>query len=151
MKNKKESEIMSTDVTCTTPDSSLVEISKMMVDANCGEIPIVMDLKKKNIVGVITDRDIVCRTLGLGKNPMNLTARDCMTKNVVTANPDMNIDNCLELMQENKIRRIPVVDKNNFLCGIVSQPDLVRYGDEQGAIEAIQKVSSPGQSPSAIQ
>lgn len=148
---KKVNEIMSTDVACTTPDTSLVEVSKLMVSANCGEIPIVSDLTKKNIVGVVTDRDIVCRTLGIGKNPMTLKAKDCMSKDVITVDPEANVDECLELMRENKIRRIPVVDKNNFLCGIVSQADLIKYGNKQDAIQTIQKVSSPGQSPSALQ
>lgn len=148
---KKINEIMSSEVACATPDSSLVEVSQLMVKANCGEIPIVRDLNKKDIIGVITDRDIVCRTIGVGKNPMNFKAKDCMSKNVVTAREDMDVDECLELMRENKIRRLPVVDKNNFLCGIISQADLVRSADKNEAIEAVKRVSSPGQSPSAIQ
>lgn len=147
---KKVNEIMSSDVTCATPDSSLVEISQLMIKADCGEIPIVNSLEKKDLIGVITDRDIVCRTLGVGRNPLELHAVDCMTKNVVTTRPEMSIDDCLELMRINKIRRIPVVDDQNFLCGIVSQADLVKYADEEEAIEMIQEVSTPGLLPSAI-
>ena len=151
MKSKKVKEIMSSDIACATGETSLVEVSKLMVNENCGEIPIVGSLINKNIIGVITDRDIVCRTLGSGKNPMNLKAQDCMTRNVVKVDPEMTISDCLQLMGENKIRRIPVVDENNFLAGIVSQADLIRFADKEEAIKTFRKVSSPSESPSSLQ
>lgn len=148
MKNLKD--VMSKDVSYATPQTSLTEVAKMMVDVNCGEIPVVNNENQKSIVGVITDRDIVCRTLGVGKNPMNLTAKDCMTSHVVTASKDASISEGIELMKRNKIRRIPIVDSSKNLCGIVSLADLVGEGDLDQTIEMIQEVSHSSQSPSAI-
>lgn len=144
-------DVMSSDVTCATSDSDIQEIARLMVVADCGEIPIVNNLQAKNVIGVITDRDIVCRSLGVGRDPLKLKAKDCMSENVILAHPDNSLDEGLELMGKYKIRRLPIVDNNNFLCGIVSQGDLVRYGDEDEAIEMLQEVSSPSEAPSAIQ
>lgn len=71
-------EIMAKDLFSSTPDTSLAEIARLMVEHDCGEIPLVENSK---VVGVITDRDIVCRTLGVGKNPLDLTAQNCMDLN----------------------------------------------------------------------
>lgn len=140
MKNLKE--IMTSDVACATADTKLVEIAKMMVDCDCGEIPIVKSLQDKTVIGVVTDRDIVCRTLGKGLNPMDLTVKDCMTTEVFTADYDMTVEDCIAIMREHLIRRLPVVDENNKLCGMVSQADLVKYVEDD-AIELIQDVSQP--------
>jgi CBS domain-containing protein len=149
MKSLKD--IMSTNVACATPDTGLVDIAKLMVEYECGEIPIVTSMDQKNITGVITDRDIVCRALGQGLNPMNLTAYDCMTKEVVTGDFDMTLDDCLEIMHENEIRRLPIVDENNKLCGILSQTDVINLIDGDEAGEVVQEVSKPSDSPSAVQ
>lgn len=149
MKSLKE--IMSTDVACGTADMSLADIAGMMVTFDCGEVPIVDSLQNKNVIGVITDRDIVCRTLGKGLNPMNLKVQDCMTTDIVTGDYDMTVNDCLEIMQENQIRRLPIVDENNQLCGIVSQADLIKYADVDEAVEMVKEVSKPTDSPSAVQ
>lgn len=148
MENLKE--IMARDIVCTLPSTSLEEIAKMMVDYDCGEIPLVENDQDKKVVGVITDRDIVCRTLGVGKNPMKLTAKDCMSSPPVTATFDMAVDDCIELMEEHKIRRIPIVDENGSLCGMVSQADLVQEIGEEDATKLIQEVSTPTSTPSEI-
>jgi CBS domain-containing protein len=149
MKNLKE--IMSQDVVCATAETKLVEIAKMMVNNDCGEVPIVSNLQDKSVIGVVTDRDIVCRSLGKGLNPMDLTVKDCMTTDVITADIDMTVEDCISVMRENQIRRLPVVDEDNKLCGIISQADLVKYVNEDDVVELIQDVSRPSDSASAIQ
>ena len=146
---KKLKEIMSKDVAFATPDTSLTDIAELMVTINCGEIPIVKSKKQKNLVGVITDRDIVCRTMGVGKNPMKLFARDCMTTHVITASVSSSLTDCVHLMRDNKIRRIPVLDENKELCGIVSLADIVGKADVDETMEMIEEVSH-GETPSAV-
>jgi CBS domain-containing protein len=82
----------------------------MMVDNDCGEIPVVENRERNLPIGVITDRDIVCRTVARGLNPLDLTVPDCMSKPCVTVTPDMSGEECSRIMEENKIRRVPVVD-----------------------------------------
>lgn len=148
---KNLGEVMSKDVACTTPETKLADVAKLMVTRDCGEIPVVKSMDQKSIVGVITDRDIVCRSLGAGKDPMKLMASDCMTTDVITGDFDMTVEDCLEIMRENQIRRLPIVDENNVLCGIISQADVINLVGEDQAIELIQDVSKPTDSPSAVQ
>lgn len=141
---------MSKDIACTTPDSSLVTVSRLMVDCDCGEIPVVNDQESKKVVGVVTDRDIVCRTIAKGKNPLELTARDCMTVPVIAGTVDMSVEDCVNLMEENKIRRLPILDQNGALCGIISQADLARKAGEAKSGELLQQVSTPTDTSSQI-
>lgn len=131
-------EIMSREVACTTPDSSLVTVARLMVDCNCGEIPVVEDYEVKKVIGVITDRDIVCRTIAQGKNPMNLKARDCMSSPVIAATTDMSLDDCINLMEDNRIRRLPILSAQGHLTGIVSQADLIRQVEGKSGRELLE-------------
>jgi CBS domain-containing protein len=136
--------VMSKEVVCSTPDSSLRDIAKKMVEGDCGEIPLVNNEDERKLIGVITDRDIVCRTLAVDKNPWDLTANEIMTSPVISGKVVMSLDECMNLMKENKIRRLPIVDEDNCLCGIVAQADLVHKADEKDAVEMISRVSKSG-------
>ena len=123
-------EIMTKDPACCTQDTGLQEVAKMMVDNDCGCIPIVDSKDSKKPVGIITDRDIATRVVAEGKNPLDLTAKDAMTKNVVTVTPEMSIEDCCNLMEEKQLRRIAVVDQNGACCGIVAQADIAINANE---------------------
>src|SRR6266702_5363953 len=101
--------MMTPEPTCCTADTSLPEVARMMVDKDCGEIPVVENKSSKIPVGVVTDRGIVCRTVANGLNPLDLTAADCMSKPAVTVTPDTLLEECCRIMEENLIRRVPVV------------------------------------------
>src|SRR5436309_3451650 len=96
MKAKAES-VMTTSPACCTPQTSLREVGQMMVAHDCGSIPVVENKETKKLVGIITDRDIVCRSIAQGKNPLELTAGDCMSNPVVTAKPDTSLEECCNL------------------------------------------------------
>lgn len=147
--DKNVKDLMSRNLIYSTPEASLQEIAVMMTEADCGEIPLIRDPDKMDVIGVITDRDIVCRTLGVGKNPMELLAQDCMTSPAVTASEEMSAKECIRLMQDNKIRRIPVVDHAGRLCGIVTQADFAMVDDDE-TIEMVQEVSQPSDSASQV-
>ncbi|MDQ2937038.1 MAG: CBS domain-containing protein, partial [Acidobacteriota bacterium] len=100
-------EVMTADPACCISETALQEVAQMMIDHDCGEIPVVEDKETKLPIGVITDRDIVCRTVARGLNPLDLTVADCMTKPCVTVTPDMSVEECTRIMEENKIRRVP--------------------------------------------
>jgi len=145
----KVKDIMTTDPACCTAETSLQEVAKMMVDHDCGEIPVV-DNKESNIPkGVITDRDIVCRTLAQGLNPLDLTVGDCMTQPCVTVTPQMSIEECSRVLEENKIRRVPVIDADGCCCGIVSLADIALHARKGVTAEVVKEVSEPGAAASA--
>jgi CBS domain-containing protein len=136
-------EVMTKAPACCGPDTSLQEVARLMVECDCGEIPVVDDPQSRRPIGVITDRDIVCRTIAEGRNPLELTALDCMTAEVVTVATGKSVDECCDLMEQHQIRRIPVVDAQGGCCGIVSQADIARRVSEQAAGEVVRDVSKP--------
>jgi len=142
-------EIMTADPACCTPETSLQEVGKMMVDHDCGEIPVVEDKTSKVPIGVITDRDIVCRTVAQGVNPLDLTAGDCMSQPCVTVTPTMSLQDCARILEENQIRRVPVVDTKGSCCGIVALADIARHGQDGVTAEVVKEVSEPTSAASA--
>src|SRR2546426_10401442 len=100
-------DMMTAEPACCTAETSLPEVARMMVSQDCGEIPVVDNTSSKQPIGVVTDRDIVCRTVANGLNPAELTAADCMTKPVVTATPDTSLEECCRIMEEKLILRVP--------------------------------------------
>lgn len=136
-------EVMTKNPSCCSPDTPLLDVARMMVECDCGEIPVLDSRQSGRPVGVITDRDIVCRTVAQGRNPLDLTANDCMTSRVVTVTSDKSVDECCELMERHQIRRIPVVDAQGICCGIVSQADIARRVSERAAGEVVRDVSKP--------
>ena len=135
-------EIMTADPACCTADTPVPAIAKMMVENDCGEIPVVDDKASKVPVGVITDRDIVCRLVAKGINPAGAIASECMSKPAVTVTPDMSIEDCCRVMEEKQIRRVPVVDESGSCCGIVALADLARTR-KNIAGEVVEEVSEP--------
>ena len=121
----------------------------MMIDHDCGEIPVVENKKTKLPIGVITDRDIVCRTVARGLNPLDLTVADCISKPCVTVTPDMSLEECSRIMEQNKIRRVPVVDAGGSCCGIVALADMALHAKKSIAGEIVKEVSEPTATASA--
>ncbi|MEP6568736.1 MAG: CBS domain-containing protein [Acidobacteriota bacterium] len=139
-------EIMTADPACCSSDTPLAAIAKMMVDNDCGEIPV---LENKIPIGVITDRDIVCRTVARNINPLESTAADCMTKPITTVTPDMSVEECGRIMEEKRIRRVPVVDASGACCGIVALADIAREARSNVAGQIVKEVSESTESASA--
>src|SRR6267142_1259810 len=134
-------EIMTADPACCISETALQEVAQMMIDHDCGEIPVVENKKTKLPTGVITDRDIVCRSVARGLNPLDLTAADCMSKPCVAVTPDMSVEECSRILEENKIRRVPVVDADGSCCGIVAVADIALHAKRSEAAEVVKEVS----------
>lgn len=133
-------DLMTSKPACCTPDTPLRDVARMMVECNCGEIPVVDSMESMRPIGAITDRDITCRSVAEGKNPLGMTARDCMTTPCFTVSADASIDECSRVMEDHLIRRVPVIDRQGRCCGIISQADLARHVDEVAA-EVLRQVS----------
>jgi len=132
-------DLMTADPQCCTAETPLNEVAKLMVENDCGEIPIVDHDKK--LIGVVTDRDIVCRVVAKGQNPSAMTAQDAMTQPVISVTEDSSLEDVLALMEEHQIRRVPVVDANGACCGIVSQADVALVAQESEVGEMVREVS----------
>jgi len=136
-------ELMTPNPACCTADTTLQEVARLMVQHDCGEIPVIERKDMKKVVGVVTDRDIVCRTVAEGKNPLSLKAADAMSTPVVTVNERTADDEVRHVMETHQIRRVPVVDQKGECCGIVSLADIARRESRQQAGDLVREVSTP--------
>lgn len=135
-------ELMTSDPATCRPETSLAEVARLLVENDCGAIPVVDAAGRP--VGIVTDRDIVVRCVAEGKSPLERTARDCMTSGTVTVAPGTDVKECLELMRGHQIRRIPVVDESGRCVGIVSQADVALEAGDKRAAAVLKDVSRPG-------
>jgi CBS domain-containing protein len=134
-------EIMTDRPAYATPDTNLHLIAQMMVENDCGCIPIVESSDTKSPIGMITDRDIVIRTVAENRNPLDLQAEDIMTGGIVTVSPETSIEECCNLMESKQIRRVAVVDEAGALCGMIAQADIAINAPTDKTAEVVQEVS----------
>ena len=134
--------LMTRNPTCCNARTTLQEAAKMMIDHDCGCIPVVGE-DGRSPIGTITDRDIACRTVGLGKNPLQMTVQDCMTPDSVTISEDAKLEEAMHLMEKHRIRRILIVDSFGHCCGILAQADIARYSDKKKTGEVVNLISQP--------
>src|SRR5215831_19142615 len=132
-------DLMTPDPACCSPDTTLERIATLMVANDCGEIPIVD--RSGRPVGVVTDRDIVCRVVAEGKDPATVTAESMMSTPVVAVYDDAEIDDVLEMMETYQIRRLPVIDADGCCSGIIAQADLVSIGSADVTAELLTEIS----------
>ena len=114
-------DVMTTNPECVTQSDSIREAARIMKDQDTGVVPVV---EGKKIIGLVTDRDIVVRGIAEGKDVGSIRVNDVMTKHVRSVKEDTPIDDVLSLMSSAEIRRVPVVNGENELIGIVSMADI---------------------------
>ncbi len=137
----KVEEIMTKNPACCSAETKLQEVAQMMVKNDCGCIPVVENEDSRKPIGMITDRDITIRTVAEGKNPLDLTAGDIMSDQVITVTSDTTVEDCCNKMESNQVRRIAVVDENGGCCGIVAQADVAINADKSKTAEVVKEVS----------
>lgn len=138
-------EIMTENPACCAPDTSIKEAARLMVQNDCGEIPVTDE--RGAPVGVVTDRDIACRAVAQGKS-LDTPVSEIMSTPAVTATPETTVEDCCATLEENRIRRAPVVDESGSCCGIVAQADIARNAPEHETAEVVRDVSQPTPEPS---
>ena len=136
----KVSEVMTREVQTVQPDQPVQEAANFMLSADAGSIPVT---EGERLIGMITDRDIAVRGIAKGFGP-DTPVRDLMTDDLITARIDDDVQDVASRMSEAQVRRLPVVDQDERLCGIVSLGDLARESDSECAHEALEGVSQPG-------
>ncbi|MCI0348432.1 MAG: CBS domain-containing protein, partial [Acidobacteriales bacterium] len=134
----KVREIMTTDVATAQPDSTLEEVASMMKEEDTGAIPV---LDEDELVGIITDRDIVVRCIAEGKDATETNVEDILSEDLATIEPDADVEEAARLMSQRQIRRLPVVE-DGMLVGVISLGDIaVKEVDEEPAAQALEGVS----------
>lgn len=116
---------MTANPACCTPESTARDAATLMREHDCGAIPVVEDLRNRRLVGMVTDRDLAIRGLARGRGP-DTPIRDLMTDDPVTCLPEDKVEDLRQVMVEELVRRVPVVDDDGLLVGIVAQADIAR-------------------------
>jgi CBS domain-containing protein len=135
----KVKEVMHRGVTWVEPNTSVREIAQMMRDGDIGSVPIG---ENDRLVGIVTDRDIICRGIADSADCNGLTARDVMSKPIIYCRTDDELEYALRIMEKNKIRRLPVIDESKRLAGMLALGDISEIGGEEMAGEVMRSVSA---------
>ncbi len=139
----KAHDIMTSNPECLTPDGTLQEAARLMRDGGFGAVPVVNDESTLEVVGIITDRDIAIRHVAEGHDG-SCRAGDHMTKDVECVRGDSDLSDVEDVMSDEQIRRIPVVDENDRLIGMIAQADLARADSMDDVGETVRNVSREG-------
>jgi len=136
----KISEVMTRDVQTVRPDQPVQEAASFMLSADAGSIPVT---DGERLIGMITDRDIAVRGVAKGYGP-DTPVRELMTDEVICVREEDDVEDVASRMSSAQVRRLPVIDGDERLCGIVSLGDLSRDGDGDSAAQALEGVSERG-------
>jgi CBS domain-containing protein len=135
-------DVMTADVTTVQPEARLREVARIMRDEDIGSVPVVQD---EQLLGMITDRDMVIRALAEGDGDVTQrTAREIMTADVQCCRDDQNVGDVLKEMGDQQIRRLPVINQDRKLVGIVSLGDLSHEAKAKQAGKALGEITQPG-------
>ena len=119
--------------------STVVEAARLMKEADVGPIPVV---DGDRLVGIVTDRDIAIRVVAEGKDPQSVTVGEIASKDLVTVDPQQELDEALRLMAQHQVRRLPVVEEDGRLVGILAQADVAQQGDDTKTGQVVEQISS---------
>ena len=134
----KVCDAMTTHPRTVQGSTTVVEAARVMRDEDTGIVPIV---EGDRLVGVVTDRDIAIRVVAEGKDPQSTTVGEIASSNLVTIDPDQDLDEALQLMAEHQVRRLPVCEDDGRLVGIVAQADIARSSSEERTGRTVEEIS----------
>jgi len=136
----KVSQVMTRDVRTVSPDHTAREAASFMLSEDAGSMPV---SDGDRLIGMITDRDIAVRGVAKGYGP-DTRVSELMSADVICVREEDDVEEVAAKMSKAQVRRMPVVDSNERLCGIVSLGDLARESDDESANQALEGVSQPG-------
>ena len=138
MGGTKVREVMTDNPRCVTPETLVSEAARLMRSEDVGSLPI---LEGEKVTGVITDRDIVIRAVAEEKDPRGMPVREVASRELVTIRPDEDLSEALKLMASYQVRRLPVVDEDNTLVGVLAQADIAMEGKEKDFAHMVEDIS----------
>jgi len=131
-------EIMTSNPSTIEPDKPVAEAARIMKQEDAGVVPVT---ENGRLTGMVTDRDIAVRVVAEGKDPQATPVREVASKDLVTIDPQQDLDEALRLMAQHQIRRLPVVEEDGRLVGVVAQADVARKGDDAQTGQVVQEIS----------
>lgn len=141
----KSRDIMTRDPACAALSDSAQRVAKTLCDDNIGSMPVVADRESKKLVGMITDRDLCCSVIAQGMDPKTTKIEKLVSLSPFSCRDGENIVACERLMQEHQVRRIPIVDAEDRVIGIVSQADLALRDEPERVSKTVAEISKTKQ------
>ena len=139
---KKCSEVMTKNPVCCLPNDMVVDVAELMKGGNIGSIPVIETEKTKKLIGIVTDRDLALKVVAKGLDAKSTKVETVMTRKLVTCFADDDLQKALDAMAEHQLRRIPVVDADNKIVGIIAQADVATRTDQpEKTAEMVKEIS----------
>ena len=131
-------DIMTSNPSTVEPDKTVVDAARIMKQEDAGVVPVT---ENGRLTGMVTDRDIAIRVVAEGRDPQSTPVREVASKDLVTVDPQQDLDEALRLMAQHQVRRLPVVEEDGRLVGVVAQADVARHGDDTQTGQVVQEIS----------
>jgi CBS domain-containing protein len=131
-------DIMTSNPSTIEPNTSVADAARIMKQEDAGVVPVT---ENGRLTGMVTDRDIAIRVVAEGKDPQSTPVREVASQNLVTVDPQQDLDEALRLMAKHQVRRLPVIEEDGRLVGVVAQADVARYGDDTKTGQVVQEIS----------
>ncbi len=144
MGGTKVHEVMTDRPRCVTAETTVSEAAQLMKSDDVGSLPV---LDGEQLAGMITDRDIVIRAIAEGKDPRGMPVREVASRELVRVNADDDLSSALQLMAAQQVRRLPVVDDDGRLVGILAQADVAREAKDKDSGQMLQDISQTPAGP----
>ena len=134
--------MMTKDPICCLPTDTVVKAAQMMKRENIGSIPVIENEQTRKLVGIVTDRDLALKVVAQGKDAKSMLVESVMTDTLVTCQAEDEIQKALDAMSEHQLRRIPIVNKENKILGIIAQADVAtRVNKPEKTAEMVKDIS----------
>lgn len=136
--------VMTKDPVCCFPNDVVAKVVELMKSNDIGSVPIIENERTMTLVGIVTDRDLALKMVAEGRDAKSTLAEEVMTREVVTCRADDDLQTALDAMSEHQLRRIPVIDSNNRIVGIIAQADVAtRIGQPETIATVVKEISQP--------
>ena len=139
---KKCSDVMTESLIYSSPEDTVSHVAQLMKTEDIGPVLIIDNEESKRLVGIVTDRDLALKVVAEGRDPQTTKVEEVMTRKVVTCRADDDVESAMKAMAQYQLRRIPVVDNDDRLVGIISQADVAtRVGEPEKTAEVVKEIS----------
>ena len=136
-------DVMTPEPICCIPTDSAQSVARTLCEQNVGSMPVVADHDSRKLIGMITDRDLCCTVIAESLDPKSTSIDGLFSDQPVSCREGVNVNECERLMQEHQIRRVPIVDGNDRVIGIVAQADLALLEDAEKVKKTVAEISKP--------
>ena len=141
---KRCSDVMTKDPVCCLPTDSVSKAAQLMKSEDVGSIPVVEDAQTMKLIGIVTDRDLALQVVAPERDPESTQVEDVMTYEVVTCRATDDVQKAVDAMAQHQLRRMPVIDGDHRIVGIISQADVAtRVEKSEEVAEMVKEISQP--------